>query len=96
MMAPAGSNGDVGPTSTTKPLSFSVLSQVTFVPTFTQKSELLLAFGMLGVADEPSAVRFTSTVQALEDDPHVLAALHSCAGFGSEQAYLSLFDCAVA
>ena len=62
------------------------------MPTFTQKSELLLAFGMLGVADAASAVRFTSTVQGVEADPQVLAAVHSCAGFGSEQAYLLLFD----
>jgi hypothetical protein len=92
MMAPAGSNGDDGPTSTTKPLSFSVLIHFTVVPTFTQKRELPLAFGMLGVADAESAVRLTSTVQGLEADPQVLAVVHSCAGFGPEQAYLLLFD----
>jgi hypothetical protein len=92
MMDPAGSNGEEGPTSTTKPLSFSVLFHVTFVPTFTQKSELLLAFGMLGVEEAESEVRFTSTVQGLDVDPQVLAAVHNCAGLGSEQAYLSLFD----
>jgi len=91
-MAPAGSNGDAGPTSTTKPLSFSVLFHVTVVPTFTQKRELPLAFGMLGVVDAESVVRFTSTVQGVEVDPQVLAAVHCCAGFGSEQAYLLLFD----
>jgi hypothetical protein len=92
MMAPDGSNGDEGPTSTTKPLSFSVLFQVTFVPTFTQKREFPLAFGMLGVADAESDVRFTSTVQGVEADPHVLAAVHCCTGFASMQAYLLFFD----
>ena len=92
MMAPAGSNGDDGPTSTTKPLSFSVLIHFTVVPTFTQKRALPLAFGMLGVEDGQSEVRLTSTVQGVEADPQVLAAVHSCAGFGSEQAYLLLFD----
>jgi hypothetical protein len=47
---------------------------------------------MLGVADAESAVRLTSTVQGLEADPQVLAAVHSCTGFGSEQAYLLLDD----
>jgi hypothetical protein len=60
----------------------------TVVPTFTQKRELPLAFGMLGVEDAESDVLFTSTVQGLEADPHVLAAVHNCAGFTSEQAYL--------
>jgi hypothetical protein len=92
MMAPAGSNGDAGPTSTTKPLSLPVLFQVTVVPTFTQKSELPFAFAMLGVADAESAVFFTSTLQGLEADPHVFAPVHSCAGFASAQAYLLLFD----
>jgi hypothetical protein len=92
MMAPGGSNGDAGPTSTTKPLSLPVLFHVTVVPTFTQKSELHFAFGMLGVADADSAVRFTSTLQGLEADPHVLAPVHSCAGFTSPQAYLLFFD----
>jgi hypothetical protein len=92
MMAPAGSKGDAGPTSTTKPLSLPVLFQVTVVPTFTQKSELPFAFAMLGVADAESAVFFTSTLQGLEADPHVFAPVHSCAGFASAQAYLLLFD----
>jgi hypothetical protein len=69
---------------------------VTVVPTFTQKSEFPFAFGMPGVEDAESAVRFTSTVQGEEADPHVLLAVHSCAGFASEQAYLLLFDWAVA
>jgi hypothetical protein len=51
---------------------------------------------MLGVEDAAFAVRFTSTVLGVEPDPQVLLALHSCAGFGSEQAYLLLFDWAVA
>ena len=92
MMAPAGSKGDEGPTSTTKPLSFSELIHFTVVPVLTQKREFPFAFGMLGVEDAESAVRLTSTVQGLEGDPHVLAAVHSCAGFGSKQAYLLLFD----
>jgi hypothetical protein len=47
-----------------------------------QKSELPFAFGMLGVADAALAVRFTSTLHGLEAEPHVLAAVHSCSGFG--------------
>jgi hypothetical protein len=77
-------------------MSFPVLFHVTVVPGFTQKSALLLAFEMLGVEDAAFAVRFTSTVQGVEADPHVLLALHSCAGFDSEQAYLLLFESAVA
>ncbi|HEY6369414.1 MAG TPA: hypothetical protein VIX37_02455 [Candidatus Sulfotelmatobacter sp.] len=61
------------------------------MPTFTQKNELPWAFGMLGVEEAESDVRFTSTAQGLEADPHVFAAVHICAGFGSEHAYL-LFD----
>jgi hypothetical protein len=63
MMAPGGSNGDEGPTSTTKPIFLPVLFHVTVVPVFTQKSALLLGFSMLGVEDAAFAVRFTSTVQ---------------------------------
>jgi hypothetical protein len=96
MMAPGGSNGDEGPTSTTKPMSFPVLFHVTVVPGFIQKSALLLEFAMLAVEDAAFAVRFTSTVQGVEPDPQVLPALHSCAGFASKQAYLLLFDWAVA
>src|SRR5271170_5441948 len=96
MMAPDGSNGDVVPTSTTKPISLLVLFHVTVVPAVTQKrSLLLLAFGMLGVEDAPLAVRFTSTSQEVEADPHVLLALQSCAGLASEHAYLLAF-CAAA
>jgi hypothetical protein len=96
MMAPPGSNGDVGPGSTTKPIFFAVLFQVTVVPADTQKSALLLAAGALEVEEAPLEVRFTSTTHGVEADPHVLPALQACAGFGSEQAYLLLFDCAVA
>jgi hypothetical protein len=46
--------------------------------------------------EAPSAVRFTSTSHGVEADPHVLLALHGCEGFGSEHAYLLLFDCAIA
>jgi len=95
MIAPGGSNGEDGPKSNTNPVSLDVLWKVTVVPTFTQKSELPLAFGMLGVEEAESDVRFTSTVQGLEADPQVFAAVHSCAGFGSEHAYLLLFDWAV-
>ena len=96
MTAPGGSNGEEGPTSTTKPISLPVLIHVTVVPVFTQKSALLLGAGTLAVEDAAFDVRFTSTVQGVEAYPQVLLALHSCAGFGSEQAYLLLFDSAVA
>lgn len=46
----------------------------------------------LGVADADSDVFFTSTLQGLEADPHVLALVHDCAGFTSAQAYLLFFD----
>jgi len=74
-----------------KPIFLLVLFQVTVVPAFTQKNALLLAFGMLGVEEAPLAVRFTSTSQGVEADPHVLLALQSCAGFASVQAYLLAF-----
>jgi hypothetical protein len=77
-------------------MSLPVLFHCTVVPTFTQKSELLLAFGMSGVDEAAFAVRFTSTTHGVEAEPHVLAALHNCAGFASAQAYLLLFDWAVA
>jgi hypothetical protein len=96
MMAPAGSKGDVVPGSTTKPIFLLVLFQITVVPAFTQKSALLLAFSVLAVEEAPSAVRFTSTSHGVEADPQVLLALQSCVGFGSEHAFLLLFDCAVA
>ena len=96
-MAPAGSKGDVVPVSTTKPMFLLVLFHVTVVPAVTQKSLLLLAFGMLGVAEAPLEVRLTSTSQGVEADPQVLVASQSCAGFGSVHAYLLAFlDCAVA
>lgn len=65
-MAPAGSKGDVVPVSTTKPMFLLVLFHVTVVPAVTQKSLLLLAFGMLGVEEAPLEVRLTSTSQGLK------------------------------
>jgi len=50
MMDLAGSNGEEGPKSTTKPVFLDVLFQVIVVPTFTQKSAFALDFGMLGMA----------------------------------------------
>jgi hypothetical protein len=46
--------------STTKPIFLPVLFHCTVVPTFTQKSELLLAFGMSGVDEAALDVRFTN------------------------------------
>ena len=66
MMAPDGSNGDEGPTSTTKPLSFSVLVHLTVVPTFTQNSAFALALGMPGVEEAELEVLFTSTAHGVE------------------------------
>jgi hypothetical protein len=96
MIAPLGSNGEAGPTSMRKPVSLPVVFHVIVVPTFTQNAALLLALGMLEVVDAPSEVRFTSTVQGEEADPHVFAAVQSCSGLGSEQAYLLLRDWAAA
>jgi hypothetical protein len=96
MMAPTGSKGDGVPGSTMKPTFLAVLFQVTVVPAVTQKGALLFAFWVLGVEEAPSPLRFTLTMHGVEDDPHVLAALHNCAGFGSVHAYLLLFDCAPA
>src|SRR5208283_332969 len=90
MIAPAGSNGEVSLGSTTNPTFLLVLFQMTVVPTFTQKVELPLAPGMLGVAEAESAVRFTSTTQGVVADPQVLAGVHIEAGLGSEHAYLAL------
>ena len=80
MIAPAGSNGEVSLGSTTKPTFLLVLFQMTVVPTLTQKVELPLAPGMLGVAEAESAVRFTSTTQGVVADPQVLAGVHIEAG----------------
>src|SRR5271156_5393831 len=90
MMAPAGSNGEASLGSTTNPTFLLVLFQTTVVPTLTQKVEFPLAPGMLGVAEDEFAVRFTSTTQGVVADPHVLAGVHIEAGSGSEQAYLAL------
>ena len=76
MMAPPGSNGDVELMSTTKPIFLPVLFHCTVVPTFTQKSELLFAFGMSGVDEAALDVRFTSTGHGEEAEPQVLAAVH--------------------
>jgi hypothetical protein len=78
-----------------KPMFLPVLFRVICVPTATQKSALLLASWVLGVEEGPLAVRFTSTTHGVEADPQVLRALHDCAGFGSEHAYLLFFDCAI-
>jgi hypothetical protein len=78
-----------------KPMFLPVLFHVTVVPDFTQKSALPFAFGMLGVEDAPSAVRFTSTSHGAEAVPHVFLALHNCERFCSEHAYLLPFACAV-
>jgi hypothetical protein len=82
--------------STTKPIFLPVLFHCTVVPTFTQKSELLFAFGMSGVDEAALDVRFTSMEHGEEAEPQVLAAVHNCAGFASEHAYLLLFDWAEA
>ena len=66
------------------------------MPTLTQKRELPFAFGMLGVADAESSVRFTLTLHGSEADPQVFAAVHIWAGFGSAQTSLSFFDWAAA
>jgi hypothetical protein len=78
-----------------KPIFLPVLFQVICVPTATQKIALFLASWVLGVEEAPLAVRFTSTMHGVEADPQVLRALHNCTGFGSEHAYLLLFDCAI-
>src|SRR5271168_1208347 len=88
IMAPPGSNGEAVPRSTTKPMFLPVLFHCTVVPTFTQKSELPLAFGISGVDEAAFAVRFTSTPHGVDAEPQVLAAVHNCAGFGCEQAFL--------
>jgi hypothetical protein len=64
------------------------LFQTTVVPAFTQKVEFPFASWMLGVAEAELAVRLTSTEHGSEPDPHVLLAVQSDAGLGSEQAYL--------
>jgi hypothetical protein len=93
MIAPPDSKGEEGPKSTKNPVSFAWLFQVTVVPLFTQNGELDLILGILGVIEAEAAVRFMSTVQGAEDDPHVLVALHMLCGSASEQEYLP-FSCA--
>jgi len=50
----------------------------------------------MGVEEAAFEVRFTSTVHGEVAEPQVFAAVHNWAGFASEQAYLLLFDWAVA
>jgi hypothetical protein len=50
----------------------------------------------MGVDEAALAVRFTSTAHGVDAEPQVFAAVHSCAGFASVQAYLLLLDWAVA
>jgi hypothetical protein len=91
-ITPLGSNGEAAPKSTTNPSPLSVLFHWTVVPTLTQNRELPFALGMLGVADAELSVRFTFTLHGLEADPHVLAAVHIWAAFGSAHTSLSSFD----
>src|SRR5271169_3395810 len=92
MIVPSGtSNGEEGPKSSTKPVFLDPLCHVTVVPTFTQKGALPFASGISGVADAKLLpLRFTSTTQGLELDPHVVLALHMLPGLDSEQAYFLL------
>jgi hypothetical protein len=87
------SNGEVGPKSKTKPVFFDELLNVTVVPAFTQKGLFDLAFGISGVTEAALADRLTSTVQGVDADPHVVAALHIVSGFVSEQTYFLLLPC---
>jgi hypothetical protein len=92
-MAPGGSNGDVDPRSTTKPISLAELIHCTVVPVFTQKSAFPLGFWIAAVTEAALEVLLTSTTHGSEADPQVLLALHCCAGLTSVQAYWLLFDC---
>jgi len=60
----------------------------TVVPALMQKNWLPLAFGILGLTEEPSPDFRTSMVQTAELDPQVFAALHWSSGFGSSQVNL--------
>jgi hypothetical protein len=51
-----------------------------------QNSELLLALGIMGVAEAASAVRFTSTAHGVDAEPQVFAAVHICAETSLGQA----------
>src|SRR4029077_9002476 len=86
-------NGEDGPKSKTKPVFLDTLFQFTVLPDFTQKGWFPFAFGILGVAEASEAVRFTSTVHAVPEAPHVFSALQMASGFGSEQRYFSLPRC---
>jgi hypothetical protein len=95
MMSSGGSNGEVGPLSTTSPSCFVSLRQITLVSTFTQNSLFPLASGVLGVAEAALALRLTSTEHGCVGDPQVLAVVHNDSGVGSRQVY-DIFFCACA
>jgi hypothetical protein len=95
MMSSGGSNGEVGPMSTTSPSCFVSLRQITLVSTFTQNSLFPLASVVLGVAEAALALRLTSTEHGCVGDPQVLAVVHSDSGVGSLQEY-DIFFCACA
>jgi hypothetical protein len=67
-------------------MSLPVLFHWTVVPGLMQKSELLLALGIMGVAEAASAVRFTSTAHGVDAEPQVFAAVHICAETSLGQA----------
>jgi hypothetical protein len=87
-MAPAGVTGDVGPMSTTKPMSLLWLCHTILVPAFTQKRAPLFALGMFGIDEAELAVLSTLTTHGVVAEPQVLAAVQELAGFDSTQAYL--------
>jgi hypothetical protein len=60
-------------------MSLPVLFHSTVVPALMQKSELPLAFCTPGVTEAALALRLTSTLQGLDAEPQVLAALHDSA-----------------
>jgi hypothetical protein len=89
-MVSSGSKGDSSPKEIMKPVFLLEDIHTTVVPALMQKSWLPLAFGTLGLTEEPSPDFRTSIVQTAEADPQVLAALHESAGLGSSQTYLVL------
>lgn len=89
MIVPPDSKGALGPKSIRKPVFFDELFQVTVVPVLTQNSSFDLPFGLLGVTEAASEVRFMSTVQGVEADPQVFADSHMLSRLGSEQTYVS-------
>src|SRR5215472_13287538 len=80
MTVPGGSNGDDVPKSITNPVFLDSLCHVTLVPALTQNNALSLASGMLAFAAAESAVRFTSTVHEVDDEPQVLFTPHIFSG----------------